>query len=345
MLATETHPFPSVRVAIAEALLELLGVDLKSDKDLRKVIAAGRAASPTSSPFIKRARLVAEILLDEPLSALGSGTLRDLAPAVDREHALVVSVARTLARAKSLKTVRGLEDVPMRLLPSVARLAVAFGVDAAALTTLFVEHVKKRPKDVAAQFGATAFAQSMTALVAPLVDEARGGLKRAPNALFDPAQRISYVGATNDSLPKLFDEYAALSRKRAPKKELIEIFFLTDAAVRGLHCRTRSPDETAELRKQTLRALKSALLDSIAKEWRILEHDQPYFFAAYYDAEKERGRIHVSAAGWGMDIRRSPSRDELWPLAVKEPSVTYRWHLDALDGLRRIARPIALSDS
>jgi hypothetical protein len=180
-------------------------------------------------------------------------------------------------------------------------------------------------------------------LLAPQVEEEGGdsnGLKRPPANLFESARRIAFVGATNDGLPHLFQRYAADAPSKP--KERIDVYYLSPTALAGLANPQRSLDEHIRLRDASLAALTPALMSRVARNWSILEHDQPFFFAAYWDADEPGGRIHVSTHGWGQDLKRAPSFDYHWPRGAPRPDRVYRWYQTSLRGLGEHARVLVV---
>lgn len=321
-LASQTHPYPWVRVELAREVLAILGVDAGEPAP-----AAPRGSERAG--FLEQARLVAHAVLEAPLSALAGGSMQDLAPATSAEHATLAELAPDVHRRKA-----DLGRVPFRLIPSLARLAVDANprMDPAEITKVLFDHAATRGDPGAIPFRQELYRRhTLRTLVTPMLDEEQGGLKRPPPDLFARARTISFVGATNDSLPKLFADY------RGPRKDRIDIFFLSVPAVQRLATKTKPAEALAKLRGDALEALDAAALSRVATRWRVLIHDEPYFFAAYFDAAAPGGRIHVSSHGWGQDIKRAPSADHVWPEGDPSPGRTYAWYLEALNGLHERA--------
>jgi hypothetical protein len=330
-LASATHPFPTVRVAFGRAMLTRLGVELA---DRRLVELVDRVADRASEDRRRAAELVAEVVLDEPLAALKGGAVRDLDPGAARDHRLLLAAVGELTTGPSARAVT--RTVPYRLLPSLARLGISLGQPATAVADAVFAEATVRPVPEAAPFKRQRFTQrTLRAITAPILDEEQDGLKLAPPGLFAAASAVTFVGATNDGLPKLFEDFA---KERRPHKRRIELFFLSDTALGGLATDGRDARATRELRAAALRGLDRAALDGVAEEWALYEHDEPYFFASYWDAARPGGRIHVSNHGWGLDLKRAPSIDHVWSSAAERPDRTYQWYLDALDGLKSRAR-------
>jgi len=149
---------------------------------------------------------------------------------------------------------------------------------------------------------------------------------------------VSFVGATNDGLPALFKSH------RGERKGRIEVFFLSESALRGLAFAGRDVAETLRLRRMGLDGLTRDLLDRVAEEWAVYDYDEPFVFASYWDAEVPGGRIHASSTAWGQDVKRAPSHDYVWPGDSAAPQRAYRFYAEALKSLRERARRMLASD-
>lgn len=322
-LPSASHPYPWVRVAIGCEQLAMLGVDHGRSPPSQ--------GDPEQARLLDEARAVARVVLESPLPALAGASLRDLAPQVADEHRRLRDLApQVCAKPKKLPPV--LASVPLRLMPSLARFAADEpGADPQAITDALFAHVAARRVATSTPFREEIYARTtLRAQVAPILDEEEGGLKRPPPDLFRRSQRLSFVGATNDSLPDLFDAHLAAG---GAKKEHIDIFFLAVPQLDRLAHPACDVDKLRKLREAAITALDDTRMGDIARSWRILVHDEPYYFAAYFDADRPGGRIHVSSHGWGQDLKRAPAADHTWPRNATAPARTYAWYLAALGSL------------
>jgi hypothetical protein len=333
-LSSTTHPYPAVRVAMGCEVMRLLGV-------------APGVADPSSSSadiqsFIAEAPMVTRAVLQSPLSALANAALLDLAPPLaDDERRLQAIVQAGITDPLSRAQDAAIRAVPLRLMPPLARLAIDAEVDPILTAKVLFESAAARNVAATAPFLEESYAQTTRRVQAtPILDEAEGGYKRPPPDLFKTRMRFAFVGATNDSLPALFRSYLEAGGAR---KQRVEIYFLSLPAVRRLACPARTADELEQLQVKTLDALDATAMSSIAESWRIAVHDEPYFFAAYFNADRPGGRIHTSAHGWGHDLKRAPAVDFVWPETAPLPSRTYQWYLDSLAGLSQRATVVRSS--
>lgn len=327
--ASVTHPFPAVRVATIAAMWERLGV-VPSDAVCSPI---ERARARVSKSDRRLAAEVAALVIDEPLAALRRGCLRDLNPTVAVEYAVVEEAAAQLLKGATAS--EALSRVPHRLVPSVVRLWMdGSNKSPTEIVEIVFDALPSGRVRAARAIQEADFAVRVRSMLAPQVEEEGGdsnGLKRPPANLFEAARRISFVGATNDGLPALFQRYAADAPSKP--KERIDVYYLSSTALAGLANPQRSLDDHVRLRDASLAALTPALMSRVARNWSILEHDQPFFFAAYWDADEPGGRIHVSTHGWGQDLKRAPSFDYQWPNGALQPNRVFRWYQAALRGL------------
>lgn len=327
-LASRTHPYPSLRVALSSHLLaHVLGVSSVSFG----YDPGGPESKAVADRFGQQVPLVARALFEAPLGPLGGASLADLAPAVAQDDRAVELGARALARGVDA----GLKELPLRLFPAAACLAVnVYGANAEAVgEQLFAIASRPSRGHTAVVFSEDRYREAtLRDAVAPLLDEERDGLKLPPPGLFARVRRASFVGATNDGLPELLRNY------RGSRKARVEVFFLSTQALAQLAGGGRDANEVLRQSRLAKDGLSPALLDEVAEDWALYEHDEPFFFASYWDAEGPGGRIHVSAHGWGQDIKRAPSHDYTWPLTAPRPERSYRFYQDSLSVLRARAR-------
>lgn len=336
-MATRTHPYPSLRVGLAVQILEAFGVDLQQlgVAEHTKVVAAARTnAVRVFEPALK---VVARVLLDTPVPALHGAALRDLAPNVHSEAKVLIQAAQGLKCVSTGKQLTPPKSA--RLLPSLARVAVSLGGEPNTIAAVLHKHALQLNGSVERAFSRARFDRTVLRLAEPpILDEEHDGLKRPPLRLFEPARVLAFVGASNDSLPSLFGAY------RGSPKDAVDVFYLSEVAIRAVAHPDRSPTDLVEGRRRSLEALLTGTLAPVARRWAIYEYDDPFFFAAYFDAHVRGGRIHTSSQGWGQDLKRAPAVDFVWPTADPAPTRRYRWYLDALAGLKRSARLLAGSD-
>jgi hypothetical protein len=78
----------------------------------------------------------------------------------------------------------------------------------------------------------------------------------------------------------------------------------------------------------------------MAAEWTLYEYEEPAFYGSFWDWEEPRGRIHVSAPVWGIDIAQCPSQD-----IVRGPSPSYAYaaYVEGLRALRSRSRVLSSS--
>lgn len=335
-LSSRTHPYPSLRVALSRRLLALVLGPSRGSLGSASGVPESKAISDR---FGQQVPLVARALFEAPLGPLGGASLADLAPAVARDDRAVELGAAALARGIGL----GLKELPLRLFPAAACVAVnVHGASAEAVgEELFAIASHPSRGHTAVPFSEDRYRETtLRDAVAPLLDEERDGLKLPPPGLFARVRRVSFVGATNEGLPKLFGNYLS-SDSGGTRKARLEVFFLGAETLEKLAGGGRDTRDVLQEGRMARDALTPALLDQVAEEWALYEHDEPYFFASYWDAEGPGGRIHVSAHGWGQDIKRAPSHDYTWPLSAASPERSYRFYRDSLSALRARARRFA----
>lgn len=333
-LASSTHPFPSVRVVFAMEVLRLM--DVKLPAELTELLT--KPASELTSEIgrlIDQVPAVAAALMCSPIPGLNHAELRDLGVAAAEDHDRVMSVSKELVAEE-------IESMPYRLIPSVARVAVSLGEDANAVFNTFKASAKNRSGSDAVRFRKAMFAiESLKDVTPPILAEENARLKRPPANLFRTVEEVSFVGGQNDGLPKLFASYV---EEGHPRKRQINVFYLTEHSL----SRMAHPGKTAEQllagRRASLEALTPAFMDSIAESWQIFEHDEPYFFASYWDATSPGGRIHTSSHGWGQDIKVAPGIDYVWSPNADRPNRKYRWYLESLSELLNRAAIVAASE-
>lgn len=337
-LASESHPYPTVRVELVAQLMQRFGVSDPIEQP------ESTATESQVEKFIKQLPIVVDALVSTPIPQLNHMELRDLAVGFASDHQLVFQAAKDLATP----TVLGIpQRVPARLLPSVAKLAALQNQATHDSFDQLVDIVRKRGDDLAIQFRRADFVQeAIEDIKPPILDEEHDGLKRPPVDLFRKAKRIAFVGASNDSLPGLFEAYAKdveRNHKDAIRKQQIDIFFITETELSSLSHDGRTVNEMVEGRQESITGLTPELLNRVAERWQIFEHDEPYFFASYWDAESPGGRIHISSHGWGQDIKYAPSVDHIWPSSSARPNRKYRWYRCALSQLYQRASLLSRS--
>lgn len=155
--------------------------------------------------------------------------------------------------------------------------------------------------------------------------------KEPPAKLLLKHSRIAFVGATNHQLAGMFSKVCALKKRKL--WEGIQVFFLADEQLIWMPGET--PKALRIAKKDAIAKLKP-ILSKRAKKWEILEYDQPFYFASYWDWEKPGGRIHVSPYIWGADVSVCPALDYTWITA--QPTRHYEAYRDGLQHLRLVAR-------
>jgi hypothetical protein len=329
--ASATHPFPSLRVALANELLRLKGVG-----GVRASAAPVPQPTTTAARFSAHVSIVARALFEAEIPALGNASILDLAPDMAQEADLVEAAAEALCQ----RQLAAVEPLPLRLFPSAACVAgllpyanhAAIGEDLVAVALRPARGASSVPFSHERYRTAT-----LRSAVPSILDEERDGLKLPPPGLFRDVRNVSFVGATNDGLPALFDKHTG------PRKQSVEVFFLSVNALRGLECPDRELRRVLELGRLGRAGLTPQLLNRLAERWTLYEHDEPFVFASHWDADAPGGRIHASAHGWGQDIKRAPSHDYTWPRSALAPERSYRFFQQALVALRGRARKIGSS--
>lgn len=267
---------------------------------------------------------LAERVLATELSALRGGALRDLAPAVAHDHALVLGAAVPGSE---------LHEVRERLLPLVASLRIEAGEDVDAVGERMLIEATRRPTMAASARTVLFRRRAMDSARAPILDERDGGRKVPPLELFVQARTASFVGAVHDRLPAMFTEARGRLKDR-PRKQQLEIYFLAAQQLERMAPPHEAADRYAATATTTMELLPSDLLDALADDWAIYTFHEPYFFASYLDVNLPGGRIHISPHGWGQDIKFAPAVDYVWPPGQSAPDAAYAWYREALTGLR-----------
>lgn len=326
-LASSTHPYPSVRVRFAEEVMTLLGIELSDAvASLLDIPTAERTDETTR--LLKQTPEVATAMMCSPIPHLGHMEFRDLASGAADDHRDVLNAAQKLTDSSDAEH---LNTIPYRLIPSVANIAIAFGAEPNSVFTKLQAACDGRKDATAVRLRhATFVINSIKDVVPPILDVESDQLKRPPADLFRTVREVSFVGAQNDGLPKLFQKYLATDAR--PKRH-INIFYLTEQVLSRMTPTGQSPDVLISWRTRSLAALTPEFMNSIADSWQIFEHDEPYFFASYWDASAPGGRIHTSSHGWGQNIKYAPAVDYVWPEHADRPNRKYRWYLDSLSGL------------
>ena len=337
-LSSESHPYPSVRVDFVNQLMKRLGVNDSIE------LPESLTIEPQIKQFIDQLPIVVDVLIGTPIPQLNHVALSDLAIGMAADHQLVKQAADEMATSKSFGTT---QTVPARLLPSVAKLVAYKNQEIPGAFKQLVNIVRQRGDDLAVQFRNADFVlEAVEDIKPPILDEEYDGLKRPPISLFWDAERISFVGASNDSLPGLFETFAKdieQNRNGSIRKKKIDIFYISESALGGLAHDGRSVDELVRGRRKSIKGLTPELMNRVAERWQIFEHHEPFFFASYWDADRAGGRIHISSHGWGQDIKYAPSVDHIWPATSPYPNRKYRWYRRALRQLYRRAELLSES--
>ena len=325
---SHAHPPLLARGALCYHWLSELGLPL-DEPTIADLVRARDEHAAGSAEDAALVRDLAALVLTHPLRALNGGALRDLARDLARDHAGAVAAAR--------RDDAPLDDVPDRLWPLVAALRVERGVDDARVARDMMRGAAGRTRgDASAQ--AWLFQADLMSAARPTVLDYRAGWRKVPPVeLIARARDVTFVGATNDTLPEMLAKAHKLAGRCL---ESLTIYFLHPDAVRAMAPDPAHADAHVARGRRARGEFGDSLLASVATRWEILEFDRPYFFASYFDADRPGGRIHVSSHGWGQDIKEAPAIDYVWPPEKARPGRAYAWYRQALDGLRREARLI-----
>jgi hypothetical protein len=320
------HPPAAIRLPLLFALLRAADVPRAVLAPLDPIEARVRALAAElaerAGELARHVEPIAELVMnawiarsDQPLARLGPDAAAD----------------GTVIAATAAEIVAGNAPVvDVRIAPAAAQLAVlASSRDATAAKAAEVIDVAKAPEWAGSPRQWDSLRERAQAMTATIVGG--DGRKVPPDELLRAHDAIAFVGATHHQLA------AALIRARgargARRWRRIEVFFTADAALAGM--RSARGDLAAE-KRVAMSALVAALAG--AEAWTIYEVDVPFYFASYWDVDREDGRIHVSPYIWGEDVATCPAIDYV---RGRTPSPAFLAYARGLDELRRSARRLA----
>jgi hypothetical protein len=322
---SKPHPPAGIRLPLAIAMVEALGWPVGQLETVQQRTA--QIESGYGGVFVELRRQVndvAAVLMHTPLHTL-SGTLAQHGPARGADAGVIEEAVATLLAARAPK------DVPIRLAPSAAQLAILHTTDPPA-TTLAIDAMFRQAKSlpwVSSDAAWQGMRERVRTMAVPML--ADDGRKVPPLVLLQRHQQIAFVGATHHQLATAIQSAAG---QRAQPWDRLELFFTSDAALQRI-----GGDELVNKKQAAMDELRHVV--ARAKTWTMYELEVPYYFASYWDVDREDGRIHVSPYVWGQDIARCPAVDYV---RGRAPSPAYLQYARGLEALRNTSRVLDSSD-
>ena len=323
---SKRHPPAGIRLPLALAMLEVLGWPMTPalaairTRTARVETGFGGLFQELRDEVPRVARTVLETTI-----AKVQKNLAGLGPAREADSALLDDVVAKLLAGESVK------GVPIRIAPSAAQLAM-ISTDEPSATAATIDSMFRHahaPTWVASDAAWEGLRARVRTMAVPTL--AADGRKVPPLELLQRHQQIAFIGATHHQLAK---SLRAAQELRAEKWERLELFFASDAVLRRL-----GGDALVALKQAAIAELRPQLAH--ARSWTTYEFDAPYYFASYWDVDREDGRIHVSPYIWGQDLARCPSVDYV---RGRNPSPDYTAYAAGLHQLRLASRILQSSE-
>lgn len=309
----DKHPPAELRIAVGVALARRMRWETADVQPLVDELLRG-GVLPRFTGLLAQVDAIAELVLRH---------LPSPARATDRVQ--LAQAAETLARGGSV------DELPIRIVPAAAQLAVLRSSSRETLQEIDKAFESATTPDwLPSDEEWSQFADRVEKMVGTLGVET--GRKIPPQELLIRHDRVAFVAATNHQLAA---GLACAFAKRTRKWAELELFFLSDGALRGI-----DPALVAK-KANALDELRDTL-STWAESWQVYEYDTPYYFASYWDvgASSPEGRIHVSPYIWGADISECPAVDHLH---CGDPSSAFRMYEAGLAALRASARVLESS--
>lgn len=309
------YPPGRLRLYLLELTLRMLGVDYP--------LTAGVAEGPLAKLAADLSLLLPRLLHD-PIAGLSAGSLANLADTADEDR-----LTRALTDAL-LKGHAPPPQVSVRLLPGAlqhaCREAPERSLQLHTQARALVDQLTT-PNWVMSERQLSSLRDQAKQRPA-ILDEIDGRTKVPPRPLLKEHAKIAFVGATHW---QLVANLQAAHAERGHGWESLEVFVLAETQLAWFESASVSKADLQRSRGETVAAL-SRLLPEIAQRWAIYEYQQPLFFGSYWDWEERHGRIHVSPAVWGLELKSCPGQDYL---RGDVPSLAYAAYETGLAELRR----------
>lgn len=170
-----------------------------------------------------------------------------------------------------------------------------------------------------------------------------GGFKKPPAALMRDHDELVFVGEVHDQLLRGLREARELREATARRGQpfaRIEVFLLSEAALRWVAEDDAEAGRLIEARARSIDALRAALPD-LAGSWALREYRRSLQYLAVFRTGATV-RVHTSARLWGLGVKNTPGLDwRTLDVTHEDGDAPIRKILKAVDALRVEATLIA----